>query len=284
MSQLRAAMTRNGFESNDDYAFQVRCLLEESTRHIRTLSIEGDSARRKTAFAHALAWSLDYPQVLYHDFSDQAPPPPEIILPPSQDELGREEPPIDPLDDMASKACALSEAEKTVLILDQLQVADFREHIRIHRLVRDRRWSIAEVLYPAKAANLLLFLISDEPLYHSLQRYCFRVWISRVSERRIDFRPHDFGLGCEAAPLFGALADLFSALQAAPTHSELGRILDDLQLRIGSTDHLRHALFGRCEGLSHQALHAAEIQPRLDAVIEALQHYLGGERIELSSS
>jgi hypothetical protein len=63
--------------------------------------------------------------------------PPEIILPAAEDEYGRKEPPIDPLDDIVSHACALSEAEVVVLILDQLQVADFREHIRIHRLVRD---------------------------------------------------------------------------------------------------------------------------------------------------
>lgn len=283
MSKLRQAMTDNGFESNDDYEFQVRCLLEEPARHIRTLSIEGDSDRRKTAFAHALARSLEYPHALYYDFTEQDPPPPEIILPPSRDELGREEPPIHPLDDIASKACALSEAEKTVLILDQLQAADFREHIRIHRLVKERRWTINDAPFHAKAANLLLFLISDEPLYHSLKRYCFRIWISRVSERRIDFRPQDFGLGSDAAPLLGALIDLFSALQAAPTRSELGRILDDLQLRVGDEDHLRHSVFGRCEGISHAALRGEAIAPRLKQVINALRDFLGTEHIELSS-
>ncbi|MBK1648429.1 hypothetical protein [Rhabdochromatium marinum] len=283
MTNLRRAMTEHGFESNDDYEFQVRCLLEEPTRHIRTLSIEGDSDRRKTAFAHALAQALEFPHLLYYDFTEQDPPPPEIILPPSKDELGREEPPIAPLDDIASKACALSEAEKTVLILDQLQAADFREHIRIHRLVKERRWTINDAPFYAKPSNLLLFLISDEPLYHSLKRYCFRVWISRVSERRIDFRPGDFGLGSDAAPLLGALIDLFSALNAAPTRSELARILDDLQLRVVDEDHLRHSIFGRCEGLSHQALRADPIAPLLSRVIETLRHYLGTEHIELSS-
>ncbi|WPL18101.1 hypothetical protein Thiowin_03152 [Thiorhodovibrio winogradskyi] len=283
MSRLRQAMTENGFESNDDYDFQVRCLLEEPTRHIRTLSIEGDSDRRKTAFAHALAQALEFPHVLYYDFTEQNPPPPEIILPPSRDELGREEPPIHPLDDIASKACALSEAEKTVLILDQLQAADFREHIRIHRLVKERRWTISDAPFFAKPANLLLFLISDEPLYHSLKRYCFRVWISRVSERRIDFRPSDFGLGSDAAPLFGALIDLFSALGVAPTKSELGRILDDLQLRVSDEDHLCHSIFGRCEGIAHDALRQEAVTPQLKQVIAALCQYLGTEHIELSS-
>ena len=104
-----------------------------------------------------------------------------------------------------------------------------------------------------------------------------------MSERRIDFHPSDFDLGSDAAPLFGALIDLFSALGAAPTRSELGRILDDLQLRVSDEDHLRHSIFGRCEGIAHDALRKEAVAPQLKQVIEALRQYLGTEHIELSS-
>jgi hypothetical protein len=104
-------MAEHGFESNDDYEFQVRCLLESPARGLRTLNIEGDSERRKTAFANALARALDFPRCLYHDFTELHPPQPDLILPPSRDELGRAEPPIEPLDQTVSEACAQSEGE-----------------------------------------------------------------------------------------------------------------------------------------------------------------------------
>ena len=87
MPSLIEKLTEHGFESNDDYEFQVRCLLETPTSGIRALNIEGDGERRKTAFANALARALDFPQILYHDFTVVHPPLPDVILPPNQDEL-----------------------------------------------------------------------------------------------------------------------------------------------------------------------------------------------------
>ena len=124
-------MARHGFESNDDYEFQVRCLLDDPTWRVRTLNVAGDGGRCKTAFANALARALDLPHVLYHHFAERHPQPPEVILPPSQDEMGRSEPPVDTVDETISKACALSEADPSILILDQLQAADFRDHKHI---------------------------------------------------------------------------------------------------------------------------------------------------------
>ena len=164
MPSLREKMAEYGFESNDDYEFQVRCLLESPNRGLRALNIEGDSERRKTAFANALARALDYPHCLYHDFTEQHPPPPDLILPPSRDELGRAEPPIQPLDQTPSEACAQSEGEPTILILDQLQAADFREHIRVHRLIADCAWEVRGGHYYANPRHLLIFLISVVPL------------------------------------------------------------------------------------------------------------------------
>lgn len=275
--RLRDILTRHGFESNDDYEFTARCLLEAPTSAVRTLSIAGDGDRRKTAFATALAHALGCAHVLYHDFAARTPPPPEIILPPTLDELGRAEPPIAPLDDIVSKACALSEGETVTLILDQLHVADFREHLRLHRLVRERRWYVGDAFYHANARHLLLFLISEEPLYHALQRHSFRVWIGRVSEQRRVFRPADFGLDASAAPLLEALSALLVALEATPTHTELSKVIDDLHQRISTAEHLRQSLFGRCEGLARERLRTAELEPHLVAVIEHLHRYRGAE-------
>ncbi len=281
MPSLREKMAEHGFESNDDYEFQVRCLLESPTRGLRALAIEGDSERRKTAFANALARALEFPHCHYHDFTERHPAPPDLILPPSKDELGREEPPIEPFDQLVSEACAQSEGEPTILILDQLQAADFREHIRIHRLIADCAWEVRGGRYYANPRHLLLFLISKMPLYHSLQKDSFRVWIGRLSERQIDYRPADFGLGEEAAPLFRALEMLFRALGNAPTRSELTHILHDLQLHVRTPEHLRLSLFGRSEALGRDALADPALAEPLTAVVEAAQALLVGEHIEV---
>ena len=74
MPSLRDKLARYGFESNDDYEFQVRCLLESPTRALRTLNIEGDSGRRKSAFATALGRALEFPHLLYLDFTEPTRP------------------------------------------------------------------------------------------------------------------------------------------------------------------------------------------------------------------
>lgn len=277
-------MAEHGFESNDDYEFQLRCLLESPAKGIRTLSIEGEGERRKTAFANALALSLGFPHLLYHDFSDTHPPLPDVILPPSCDEMGREAPPIEPLDQVVSEACAQSEGEPTILILDQLHVADFRDHIRIHRLVSNGYWDVRDGRYFASSRHLLLFLISEDPLYHSLQKESFRVWVSRVSERQLVYRPTEFGLGPEAQPLFDAFTTLFRELGLAPTRSELTRTLSDLQLHVRTAEHLRLSLYGRIEGLDRGALWAPALDAVHDKVVEAAQGLLVTEHIELTGN
>jgi len=281
MPSLREKLAQHGFESNDDYEFQVRCLLESPTRTLRALNITGDGERRKTAFATALARALEFPHCLYHDFTEKHPPLPDVILPPSKDELGRQEPPIDPLDQTVSESCAQSEGEPTILILDQLQAADFREHIRIHRLIADCFWEVRGGRYYASPRHLLLFLISEAPLYHSLQKASFRVWIGRASERQMEYEPAEFALGEEARPLFQALAALFRALGNAPTRSEFGHILHDLQLHVRTPEHLRLSLFGRSEALVRDALADPALAEPLSAVVEAAQALLVGEHIEV---
>ena len=283
MPSLRDTMAEHGFESNDDYEFQLRCLLESPARGIRTLNIEGDGGRQKTAFAVALGRSLRFQHLLYHDFTDAHPPVPEVVLPPSRDELGREEPPIEPLDQIVSEACAQSEGDPTLLILDQLQVADFREHIRIHRLVADAYWDVGNGRYFANPSHLLLFLISEEPLYHALQKESFRIWINRLCERQLAYEARAFGLDPEAQPLLDALARLFDALEVAPTRSELIRLLSDLQLHIRSVEQLRLSLYGRIEGMDRARLGATDLQAPLSEIIQAAQALLVTEHIELST-
>lgn len=282
MPSLTKKLTEYGFESNDDYEFQVRCLLETPISGIRALNIEGDGERRKTAFANALARALDFPQILYHDFTDTHPPLPDVILPPSRDELGREEPPIEPFDRIVSEACAQSEGDPTVLILDQLQAADFREHIRLHRLIKDGFWEVRGGSYFANPNRLLIVLISEEPLYHALRQESFRLWIGRQSERQLVYHPADFGLGPDAQPVFDALTQLFESLGAAPTRREFTRLLDDLRLHVRILAHLRLSLYGRLEVIEREALSDPRLRPAQNRILEAAQGWLVTEHIELS--
>ncbi len=96
MPSLREKLAQHGFESNDDYEFQVRCLLESPTRTLRTLNIEGDGERRKTAFSTALARALEFPHVLYHDFTEVHPPLPDVILPRARTSWGGRSRPSSP--------------------------------------------------------------------------------------------------------------------------------------------------------------------------------------------
>ena len=76
---LVVAIITATFNPNDYKPLIVKLVKDKKER---TLNIEGDSERRKTAFAHALAWALDFPHCIYHDFTDQHPPLPDLILNP----------------------------------------------------------------------------------------------------------------------------------------------------------------------------------------------------------
>ena len=68
------------------------------------------------------------------------------------------EQPVEPLDQVISEACALSEGEKTILILDQLQLAPFVQHLRIADFLNTSVWSYADLHLSAHYVNLMLFL------------------------------------------------------------------------------------------------------------------------------
>jgi len=283
MRSLREKMAEHGFESNIDYSYHLRCLLSQPGGAIPALNVEGDSGRRKTAFAQALTAALACPAQIYHDFTQANDPPPKVIPPPSRDEEGREEPPIPAFDRAVSDACAFSEGERTMLILDQLQAADFREHLRIYRFLVEHEWRFRDAAFSANAANLMVLLISEEPLYHSLKKVGFSVWIPRASLGEADYRAEDFGLGPEAEALMARLAELFRALGVQPTPTEFRRLLFDIEHNVRTRDDLTCSIYGWTEGIDHTLLVSGPIQQRIEDLLPDLREFVGIEHVELGS-
>ena len=284
MPSLRELMADNGYESNDDYSYHVKCLLSSQTGDIRCLNIEGVPGRRKTAFANALATSLDYRHVLYHDFSRESAVK-SIVAPVIDEESGEEIEKIEripPFDHIVNDACAFSEGERTILILDQLQAAPFADHIRLYKFIRSRRWESASTEFYANRNKLLVFIISEEPLYHSLQKHSFRVWVSDSSMADKRYRAEDFGLAHDAQPVVDSLLTLFTEVGVMPTFSEFGHILNDIQLNVRTATELIHSIFGWTEGITHDALRAEQLKDAIDAVMQRIEEFIGVDEVELS--
>jgi len=278
---LRHALAHHGFESNDDYSFALRCLFEAQLQHLRVLHVDGSAGRRKTAFATALAKALEYPHVLYHDFSQpEAPPLPPTTSAAPNEEHGPSEPPMCAFERAVTEACAYSEGERTLLILDQLQGASFADQIRLHQFITAGEWLHGSAAAVANPRHLLLVLISEAPLYHSLARASFRIWTD-AQRAFLDYRPEDFGLDAQARPLFEALAALLERTGLSPTPGEFSRLLEDLLLRVRSEEQLRQALFGRIEHAPRAQLDAAICGTELGTTLDQLSRYLGHDHIEL---
>jgi len=277
---LRRRMAEFGFESNEDYEFQVRALFAARIDHLRCLAVCGESGRRKTAFANALAQALEYPHVVYHDFSLPEAPGPQVIVVSAEEQENPQpaDAPLSRFERAVVEACAFSEAARTVLVLDQLQAADFRDQMRLNGFVRTHEWAMYTAAVRANPRHLLLVLISEQPLYHSLARVSYRVWTDARGSP-FTLRPQDVGLGTDASALFEALAALFDALGGAPTPSEFARILDDLLHQVRTEDQLRHSLFGWTEHIDRAALAAPAIAQLLRRVVDALSEWLGAEEV-----
>lgn len=282
-TNLSKKLAYNGFESNDLYDYHVRCLLNSKTHHLRCLNVEGESGRHKTAFANALPRSLDFKHILYHDFTQNKDPIPKITLPDIKDDRGQKEIPIEALDRIVIEACAFSEAEPTGLILDQLQAADFREQIKIYNLVKQGQWMQSDVSYYANHQHLFIFLVSETPLYHSLQKISFKIWVNKASDRLINYKPADFGLGDEAWDLMQILANIFANLGITPTSSEYEKILHDIHTNIRHSDDLKHSIYGWTEGINREMLYHEELSPIFNQAITTIENYLGIDEIEISA-
>jgi hypothetical protein len=279
---LRQQLAEHGFESNDDYEFQVRSLFQARIDHLRCLQIAGESGRRKTALASALANALGYPRILYLDFSLPEPPSPPVNLPAGEDAISSNEAPLGQFERVVLEACAFSEAERCVLILDQLQAADFREQIRLFQFVQSCEWTAASGSVKANPKHLLLMLISEQPIYHSLAHLAYRLWAD-ASGGRFDYRPEDFGLGLDARTLFDAFAALFDAIDTVPTPSEFRRILDDALANVRTAEQLRHSIFGWMERIDRSQLFAPELIPAVAACVQTINQFVGIDEIEMGS-
>lgn len=276
---LRRRLASHGFESNDDYEFALRLLFEAQPAGVRCLNVAGAPGRRKTAFAHALASALDFPHVLYHDFSTEDSQATTLTVDPESGATQTMEAAASAFDRVVTEACAYSEGARVILILDQIQACDFQDQIRLYQFAQSREWigSVGSVV--ANAATLLLVLISEAPLYHSLQKISFKVWADAAGSA-LEFDPRDYGLGPEARALFAALGGLFGQIGQSPTPSEFGHILDDLLKRIRSIEQLRTSLYGWIENMERERLYAAPIKPALEQVLAELDQFVGVEEIE----
>jgi len=275
-------MSEHGFESNEDYSYPLRCLLNAPTQQIRCLNICGDNGRRKTAFGNALASSLNYPHLFYHDFSVTDTPPPIVYQPDQNAEKTEQQPPISALDRILSDTCAFSEAEKTVLILDQLHCADFQQQLRLHRFVIEQRWHYANAEFYANAKQLLLFFISEEPLYHSLQKVSFNLWINPNAVGEQPYQPRDFSLPDSASDFIQTLNGLFEQLNCCPTESEYRHLLHDIHVNIKTCKELSQSIFGWLEGIDQQQLQQPKIEQTITTALRQIETYLDIDSVEIS--
>jgi len=279
---LKSSLSQHGFTSSESYDHAVQCFLSSPTEHIRCLHVDGDCGRRRTAFAHALANALEATQVLYYEFGKDKPVPQIIRIQEGEEII--EEPPIDALDRILTEACAQSEAEQTVLILDQLHQTQFLNHIRLYEFLQTGSWRYSDVQYQANLLNLNVFLISDESLYHSLQSCSFRLWISESNRAVIKVTALDLGLDEKNCNWLTALQILFNDLKLSPTIEEYQRLAFDIEQHVHNKQQLKVSLFGWVENINRSQLDSEALQSSLDNVLEAI--LLGKEiheEIEISS-
>jgi hypothetical protein len=275
MKSLKQRLAEFGFNANQDFDYPVQCFLGAPTEHLRCLNIQGRPGRRKTAFGHALAHALGYEHVLYHEFTSQ----PESVEPvrmPTTEEEPQGEQPVEAIDQVISEACALSEGEKTILILDQLQMAPFVQHLRIADFLNTRVWSYADLHLSANHANLMLFLVSEEDLYHTLQQSSFRIWVDeQPGSFAGDITPQLLGLGSEGQEMLHALNRIFDALKVTPTLNEYQKIIHDIQLHVRTPEHLKLSLYGWIEDLDRNQLHSAQISSLIEDQMPVIEAFLG---------
>ncbi len=275
---LKSRLAEHGFITNDDYEYSIRCFLSARIAHLRCLNIVGDGGRRKTAFCQALAKAIGLEHVLYHEFFGTPPTPkPVRILPePHHDQNAAPgEPPVNPFDQIIGEACALSEGEPTALIIDQLHQAPFFRHLELSEFIQTGQWTVADMQLRANRSHLHIFLISDEPLFHSVQQLSFNLWIGAREAASIRPSPAELGLTADAQPVLDALAELFGQLELAPTWYEYQRLMFDVHANVVSLDNLKTSIFGWIEDVNRQTLYSAKIHRVMETVLApVLAEYL----------
>jgi len=273
-------MATFGFESNEDYEYRIRCLLNYPTEGLRCLNVVGDTSRRQTAFANALALALEYPHITYHDFSQHENPVVAESKEHGDEQTQDNTPALSRFDRAMIESSAFSEAEKSILIIDQLQLADFKHHIQLYQMVMSRCWVHGTTEFEANPDHFLLVLISEQPLYHSLDKVSFRIWTD-PQQGRLNYQPSEFDLDARVIPIFDTIANLFEQLNTTPTRSEFEKILYYLLRDVRTENQLCQVIYGWTESLNHNDLNAPPTRPALTAVIQAVRDYIGMDQISL---
>lgn len=284
MNDINQRLAAYGFDSNQDFRTPVRCLLATPPGEMRCLEVAGVPGRRKTAFAHALAQALGYPELHYHEFRPE-PPPAEPVRIAEDRDTPPGELPVAPLDQAMAEACALSEGERTVLILDQLQLAPFVEHLRLAEFLRTHLWRYGDLTLKANPANLMLMLVSEQPLFHGLRRHSFRIWVeSEARQPPEQLTPELLGLGQGGQPLLEALNRIFERLGVHPTLSEYRRVVHAVHSLVHDLDDLLAAIYGWVEGVPRERIADPELRQALLPEMAVIERYLGlgeGERPDI---
>ncbi|MFW2372316.1 MAG: hypothetical protein ACN4GM_04285, partial [Gammaproteobacteria bacterium] len=234
------------------------------------------------AFAHALGQALEYEHLLYYEFGCDSPQP-EVIRIHDGKELAKE-PPTSAFDRVMTEACALSEGASTILILDQFQLAEFQQHIRLYEFIRSKQWSYSDVQFVANAQHLLIFVVSAEPLYHSLQQVSFRIWIGSLDTSLAQIQPEELGLDEASIEWLVPLNDLLEALGVSPALSEYRKLAYDIEQSVRNQDQLKASIFGWVEGVDRKRLMGGSLNLHLERVMRGIESNMGiQEEIELSS-
>lgn len=281
MFPLKPLLSQHGFTSEESYDHAIRCFLSSPTRSIRCLNVDGNSGRRRTAFANALANAFGAEHVLYYEFGKDRPVPQIIRIQEGEEII--EEPPVDAFDRVLTEACAQSEAENTVLVLDQLHKTQFLNHIRLYEFLKTGLWCYADVQFQANIQNLMVFVVSDEPLYHSLQSESFRLWVDAGNNASRQISPLDLGIDEAICSWIIPLQKLFEYLQLSPTLDEYKRIIFDIEHQVRSEHQLKVSLYGWLEGVQWSQMQGEDTRPYLEAVLSKIQQGLEvGEEIEIT--
>lgn len=282
MFPLKQQLAEYGFEARENYDYAVQCFLNSPNNNIPCLNVDGDPGRRKTAFAHALAQAMGVSHVLYYEFGTDKPLPQKTRVVEGEEIV--EEPPTSSFDRIMTEACTLSEAETTVLILDNLHLSKFKQHIRLYEFIKSSNWTYSDVSFRANNKNLKIFIISSEPLYHSLQQLSFRLWISAEQGTSDTIQPFDLDLAESCREWLDPLNELFAELGHTPSISEYKRLVHDIEHYVRTSDQLRTSIFGWVEGIDHQRIRSKSIEPYIRKVIDVIEANLSiQEEIELSS-
>lgn len=281
MYTLKQKMEQHGFVSHKDYEYALRCMHNSAAEHIKTLNIEGEPGRRKTAFANALAHALDYTHIHYYEFGLENTAP--ILIQFDNEEQTIDTQPMGDFEKIIIEVCALSEAEKTVLILDQLHLASFKDHMHLNSFITSKTWNSGDNLYTANQNNLIIMLISETEIYHALQQCSFKIWVDSLYQPGKAPTHQELELDEAAQIWIESLAEIFNALNLSPTLNTYQKIAFDIEHHVRSADQLRISLYGWVEGIAYPALFTDEMETLFLKAQTAIENYIGIEEpIELS--